>query len=154
MVESLASDGEETIPIDLSNSLGKQFRRVDTTNWPHFVKRLGGSGLVKQFLSQSELVSISYANPISVCVVKIDSSFLMDLELAKKVNLHVSDKIGQAVQFKPEFFDKVESSLLKIEQDEKEKLINDAYAKISKSEAVNAFIKRFDGKVLRESIKQ
>ena len=98
-------------------------------------------------------MSINYANPIAVCLVKIDSSFLMDLELAKKVNLYVSDKIGQAVEFKTEFFDKVESSLLKIEQDEKEKLINDAYAKISKSEAVNAFIRRFDGRVLRESIK-
>ena len=43
----------------------------------------------------------------------------MDLELAKKVNFYVSDKIGQAVEFKTEFFDKVESSLLKIEQDEK-----------------------------------
>ena len=85
--------------------------------------------------------------------VKIDSSFLMDSELAKKVNLHVSNKIGQAVEFKTEFFDKVESSLLKIERDAKEKLINDAYAKISKSEVVIAFTRRFDGKVLKESIK-
>ena len=153
MFHSSVSDGEKRTSVDLSSSLGKLFRKVDTTNWPHFVKRLGGSGLVKQFLSQSELVSINYANPISVCLVKVDSSFLMDLELAKKVNFYVSDKIGQAVEFKTEFFDKVESSLLKIEQDEKEKLINDAYAKISKSEAVKAFIRRFDGRVLRESIK-
>ncbi len=153
MFHSSVSDGEKRTSVDLSSSLGKLFRKVDTTNWPHFVKRLGGSGLVKQFLSQSELVSINYSNPISVCLVKVDSSFLMDLELAKKVNFYVSDKIGQAVEFKTEFFDKVESSLLKIEQDEKEKLINDAYAKISKSEAVKAFIRRFDGRVLRESIK-
>ena len=77
----------------------------------------------------------------------------MDLELVEKVNLYVSDKIGEAVEFKTEFFDKVESSVLVIEQDEKEKSINDAYAKISKSEIVKAFINRFDGKILKESIK-
>ena len=153
MTESSASDGEKSISVDVSSSLGKLFRKVDTTTWPHFVKRLGGNGLVKQFLSQSELVSINYAKPSSVCLIKIDSSFLMDSDLVEKVNFYVSDKIGEAVEFKTEFFDKVESSLLMIEQDEKEKSINEAYAKISKSEVVNAFIKRFDGKVLRESIK-
>ena len=109
---------------------------------------------MKQFLSQSELVGVNYAKPSSVCHVKIDSSFLMDLELVKKVNFYVSDKIGEAVEFKTEFFDKVESTLLMIEQDEKEKLISEVYAKISKSEVVSAFIRRFDGKILRESIKK
>ena len=153
MTESSASDGEKCISVDVGSSLGMLFRKVDTTTWPHFVKRLGGNGLVKQFLSQSELVSISYAKSSSVCLIKIDSSFLMDSDLVKKVNFYVSDKIGEAVEFKTKFFDKVESSLLMIEKDEKEKSINEAYAKISKSEVVNAFIKRFDGKVLRESIK-
>ena len=37
----------------------------------------------------------------------------------EKVNFYVSDKIGEAVEFKTEFFDK-ESSLLMIEKDEKE----------------------------------
>jgi len=153
ITESSASDGEKSISVDLSSSLGKLFRKVDATTWPNFVKRLGGNGLVKQFLLQSELVSINYVNLSYVCLVKIDSSFLMDLELVEKVNLYVSDKIGEAVEFKAEFFDKVESSLLMIEQDEKEKSINDAYAKISKSEVVKAFISRFDGKILKDSIK-
>ena len=153
MTESTAWDGKKSISVDVSSSLGELFRKVDTTTWPHFVKRLGGNGLVKQFLSQSELVSIKYAKPSFVCLIKIDSSFLMDADLVEKVNFYVSDKIGEAVEFKTEFFDKVESSLLMIEKDEKEKSINEAYAKISKSEVVNAFIKRFDGKVLRESIK-
>ena len=153
MTESTAWDGKKSISVDASNSLAELFRKVDTTTWPHFVKRLGGNGLVRQFLSQSELVSIKYAKPSFVCLIKIDSSFLMDADLVEKVNFYVSDKIGEAVEFKTEFFDKVESSLLMIEKDEKEKLINEAYAKISKSEFVNAFIKRFDGKVLRESIK-
>ena len=153
MTESSASDGEKSISVDVNSSLGMLFRKVDTTTWPHFVKRLGGNGLVKQFLSQSELVSISYAKSSSVCLIKIDSSFLMDSDLVEKVNFYVSDKIGEAVEFKTKFFDEVESSLLMIEKDEKEKSINEAYAKISKSEVVNAFIKRFDGKVLRESIK-
>ena len=77
----------------------------------------------------------------------------MDSDLVEKVNFYVSDKIGEPVEFKTEFFDKVESSLLMIEKDEKENSINEAYAKISKSEVVNAFIRRFDGKVLRDSIK-
>ena len=153
MTETSASNGERSISVDVSSSLGKLFRRVDTTTWPHFVKRLGGHGLVRQFLSQSELVSIKYAKPCTVCLIKIDSSFLMDLDLVEKVNFYVSDKIGEAVEFKTEFFDKVESSLLMIEQGDKEKSINEAYAKISKSEVVNAFIRRFDGKILRESIK-
>ncbi len=118
-----------------------------------FCEKIRGNGLVRQFLSQSELVSIKDAKPSFVCLIKIDSSFLMDADLVEKVNFYVSDKIGEAVEFKTEFFDKVESSLLMIEKDEKEKSINEAYAKISKSEVVNAFIKRFDGKVLRESIK-
>ena len=152
MTESSASDGKKSMLVNVGSSLGMLFRKVDTATWPHFVKRLGGNGLVKQFLSQSELVSINYATPIAVCLVKIDSSFLMDLELAKKVNLYVSDKIGQAVEFKTEFFDEVESSLLMIEKGEKENSINEAYERISKSEVVNAFIRRFDGKVLRDSI--
>ena len=153
MIESSASDGEKSISVDVSSSLGKLFRKVDTTTWPHFVKRLGGNGLVKQFLSQSELVSINYTKSSSVCLIKIDSSFLMDLDLVEKVNLYVSDKIGEAVEFKTEFFDKVELSLLMIERDEREKSINEAYEKILKSEVVKAFIKRFDGKVSRDSVK-
>ena len=153
MTESSASGGEKSISVDVSSALGKLFRKVDTTTWPHFVKRLGGNGLVKQFLSQSELVSINYAKPSSVCLIKIDSSLLIDSDLVAKVNFYVSDKIGEAVEFKIELIDKVESSLLMIEKDEKEKSINEAYAKISKSEVVNAFVKRFDGKVLRESVK-
>ena len=51
-----------------------------------FCEKIGGNGLVKQFLSQSELVSINYAKPSSVCLIKIDSSFLMDLDLVEKVN--------------------------------------------------------------------
>ncbi len=154
MTESSASGGEKSISVDLSSSLGKLFRKLDTTTWPHFVKRLGGNGLVKQFLSQSELVSVNYSKPCSVCLIKIDSSFLMDSDLVEKVNSYVSDKIGEPVEFKTEFFDKVESSLLMIEKGEKENSINEAYAKISKSEVVKAFIRRFDGKVLRDSIKK
>ena len=47
----------------------------------------------------------------------------------EKVNCYVSDKIGESVEFKTEFFDKVESSLLIIEKGEKENSINEAYAK-------------------------
>ena len=90
VTESPASGGEKSISVDVSSALGKLFRKVDTTTWPYFVKRLGGNGLVKQFLSQSELVSINYAKPSSVCLIKIDSSFLMDSDLVKKVNFSAS----------------------------------------------------------------
>ncbi len=150
---SSASGDEKCISVNVSSALGKLFRKLDTTTWPHFVKKLGGNGLVKQFLSQSELVSVKYSKPSSVCLIKIDSSFLMDSDLVEKVNFYVSDKIGEPVEFKTEFFDKVESSLLMIEKGEKENSINEAYAIISKSDVVNAFIRRFDGKVLRDSIK-
>ena len=60
---------------------------------------------------------------------KIDSSLLIDSDLVAKVNFYVSDKIGEAVEFKLEFIDKVESFLLMIEKDEKEKSINEAYEK-------------------------
>ena len=50
------------ISVDLSSSLGKLFRKVDTTNGP-FCEKIRGKWLVKQFLSQSELVSINYAKP-------------------------------------------------------------------------------------------
>ena len=153
ITDSSASGGEKSISVDVRSTLGKLFRKLDTTTWPHFVKRLGGNGLVKQFLSQSELVSVNYSKFSSVCLIKIDSSFLMDSDLVEKVNFYVSDKIGEPVEFKTEFFDKVESSLLMIEKGEKENSINEAYAKISKSDVVNAFIRRFDGKVLRDSIK-
>ena len=129
ITESFASDEKKSFSIDVDSSMGKLFRRVDTNTWPHFVKRLGGNGLVKQFLAQSELVRVNYSKPSSVCLIKIDSSFLMDSDLVEKVNFYVSDKIGEPVEFKTEFFDKVESSLLMIEKGEKENSINEAYEK-------------------------
>ena len=51
-----------------------------------------------------------------------------------------------------EFFNKLDGSLLKIEQRKKEKAVNEAFKKISKSEIVNAFIRKFDGQIVKGSI--
>ena len=74
------------------------------------------------------------------------------MEVIKKVNLYVSDRIGSKVEFRPEFFNKLDGSLLKIEQRKKEKAVNEAFKKISKSEIVNAFIRKFDGQIVKGSI--
>ncbi len=139
-------------PTKNGNLFVEMLKNVDVKTWPSFVKRLKGNGLVKQFLSQSELVSFDHFPTNSVCHVKIDSSYLMDVEVIKKVNLYVSDRIGSKVEFRPEFFNKLDGSLLKIEQRKKEKAVNEAFKKISKSEIVNAFIRKFDGQIVKGSI--
>ena len=42
MVESSASDGEKSISVDVSSSLGKLFRKVDTTNMASFCEKIRG----------------------------------------------------------------------------------------------------------------
>ena len=91
---------------------------------------------------------------------KSDLNELQITSILEKMIKQRNDAIAQFEQAKrQELADKEKQEIEIInkanaEKDEKKKSINEAYAKISKSEVVNAFIKRFDGKVLRESIKK